>query len=288
MGLLGETGSTTGGETSGGNTSGSTTGGQTTTQTTTTSGGGAQVPAWMSGFGDDLKGHEGLRQFTDPQNLAKSWVHAQSQLGKKRVAVPSEKASEEEWAAFHKELGVPDPDKYELKLPEGVDGNSDYVKKFKEHVQKSGLLPRQAEAVAKFYVEQEKAEAEAKSAQYKEMVTKGLEKLKSEWGAGFDKQIALGDMALRELAGEEGIKQIVAAGLHQDPMFIRLMAKAGALMGEDKLRGSDAKRFNTQSPAELQRELDLIMAKPEYFDTTHAGHKRAVEDAANISKKLYG
>lgn len=285
--VLGDTGSTATGQGQGTGTQG---GGQTTTTdggqgtgTGTTTGGQA---SWRDSLPDDLKGHTGLQQFSDVQNLAKSWVHAQSQLGKKRVALPGEKATDEEYAAFYKELGVPELDKYEVKAPEGA--NPESVKSFREFVQKQGLLPKQSQAVLEWYHTMEKADIEKSQKAAQQAVTEGLTKLKSEWGQGYEKNIALGDMALREMGGDELIQHVVKTGLAKDPTFIKLMAKVGGVLGEDKLRGDAAQKFGGSTPAEIQKEIDQLTAKPEYMDASHAGHKRAVADVAELYKKLYG
>lgn len=242
----------------------------------------------MQGFSEDLRSHEGLQKFTDAQNLAKSWVHAQSQLGKKRVSVPGEKATDEEWSSFYKEAGLPDLDKYEVKAPTGREINVEALKGFKEFMHKQGVFPKQAQAVYDYYLAEEKKADDAARTQVNKLVEDGLNKLKSEWGEGYSKNIALGDMALKELGGDDVIKHVVNTGLAKDPVFIKLMSKVGGLLGEDKLRGEDARRFGGQSPKEIQREIDILMARPEYADTSHPGHKRVVDDAATLYKKLYG
>jgi hypothetical protein len=279
----GEGGSPAGGQPGGGQNAG----GGSSTPPPAAAGSGAQS-TWLDSLPDDLKSNTGLQQFSDVQNLAKSWVHAQSMIGKKGVIPPGEKASEEEYAKFYKELGLPEMDKYGIEAPKDVQVNPEFMKSFKEIAHKAGIMPKQAQGLLNWYIQAEQGTYKAQQDAKAKAVTENLQRLKSEWGQGYDKNIALGDMALKELGGDELVDHVVKSGLAKDPVFIKLMAKVGGVLGEDKLRGEDGRRFGGQSPAELQKEIDRLFATPEYADTQHAGHGRAVQDMAELFKKLHG
>lgn len=245
--------------------------------------------SWRDSLPEDLRGNGALAQFKDVGSLAKSYVHAQSLIGKKGVIVPGEKATDEEWAGFFKAIGQPDPDKFEIKLPQDGKINESFIKGFKESAHKAGLLPKQAQGLLDWYISNEQTYAQEAQKTLQAIQEQGLGELKQEWGQGYSKQIALAQAAVRELGGPEFVAYLNETGFGNDPKLIRLMAKAGALLGEDKIRGEGGGKFG-KTPDELRREINDIMGNPShpYFDTSHPGHKQAVAEMGQRYKALGG
>jgi len=241
----------------------------------------AGAKKWQDSLPEDLRGNGMLAQFSDVGTLAKSYVHAQSLIGKKGVIVPGEKATDEEWAGFYKAIGQPDADNFEIKLPDGNKVNAEFAKEFKEMTHKVGLLPKQAQGMMDWYLGNEKKFTDEAMKGLQAEQAKGIEGLKTEWGQGYTKQISLAQAAVRELGGPDLIKHLNDTGFGNDPQLIRLMAKAGALLGEDKIRGAGEGQFG-KTPDEVRREINEIMGNQQhpYFDKAHPAHKQAVDDMA--------
>lgn len=234
--------------------------------------------SWHDSLPDDLKADAALTKFKDVPDLAKAYKHAQALIGKKGVILPGEKASDEEWAYFYKSLGQPELEKYELQGPKDKKVNPEAVSKFKEAAHKAGLLPKQAEKLLEFYTAQE-GEALAQRTQAKQAEAKqNLESLKKEWGQGWDKNVELARLAVKEVGGPEFAQYLETSGLGDDTRLISVMAKVGKLLGEDKIRGEGGGRMDGKTPAEIEAEIGDIMGNPKhpYFDQSHPGHKGAV------------
>jgi hypothetical protein len=287
--VLGDGGSTSTGGTSTGDTGGSQQSGQSQQQQqqSNTTNTGSQA-SWVDSLPEDLRGHEGLKKFKSPEDLSRSWISAQSMIGKKGVILPGEKATDEDLQRFYKEVGLPDLDKYEVKGPDGAQVNEEFMKNFREQAHKAGVMPKQAKALLDWYLGAESQTVKSANEAKEKAVQEGLKGLRSEWGQGYDKNIAMGEMALRELGGDEMLQHVVKTGLGKDPAFIKLCAKMGEALGEDKLRGEDSRRFSGESPKELQKKFDMIFESEAYTDSRHPGHKRAVDEAAEIMQKLHG
>lgn len=242
---------------------------------------------WRDELPEDIRGNGAIAQFKDIASLAKSYVHAQSLIGKKGVVVPGEKATPEEWASFYKAIGQPEADKFEVSGPKDVKLNETFLKGFKEVAHKSGLLPKQAQGLLEWYLETEKTFAGEAQATVKAEQERGLDELKKEWGQGYTKQIALAKAAVKELGDQDLIAYLDQSGLGNDPKLIRLMAKAGALLGEDHIRGEGGGQFG-KTPAEIRKEINDVMGNKEhpYFDAAHPGHKQAVADMSARYKAL--
>jgi len=105
------------------------------------------------------------------------------------------------------------PDKYEIPVPEGADG--EFAKQVAPIFHKAGLSPTQAKALAEGWNElqtqQAQAAAQAEEASAREasaLAQRQQSELKREWGATYDAQVEQAKRAIR--AG------MVAAGLNDD------------------------------------------------------------------------
>jgi hypothetical protein len=230
------------------------------TGTTGTVDGGGTPRTWHDDLPEDIRSDGGLRQFKDVATLAKSYVHARSLVGKKGVIVPTEKSGDDEWNGFFKSIGVPDLEKYQLTAPKDRQVDEARLTAFKQQAQKSGLLPKQAQALLDWQTTQEEEAVKNYQALKSGEMKKGLEELKKEWGEGFGKQTALAVMAVKELGGAEMQSYLETTGLGNDVKIIKLMAKAGALLGEDKIRGEGGGAFG-QTPAEMSKDLEAARAE---------------------------
>lgn len=211
---------------------------------------------WYESLPDDLKSNESIKHFKTMPDLVKSYIHAQSMVGKKGVIVPSENADSEVWEGFYTSLGRPTIDKYEFKTPEGVD--PERTKAFKEMAHKAGLLPRQAQQLLENSLKMEEANKKNVAAEIERYTQEGIGELKKEWGDNFENMVGTAVNALREVGGDEMQQYIVDLGLDNDPKFVKMFAKIGKLLGEDKLRGEGGSNINSMSARELEAEYNKL------------------------------
>lgn len=251
--------------------------------------GGGQA-TWRDSLPEDIRGDVNITKFSDVGTLAKSYVELQKVVGKKGIFPPGDKATPEQWKDFYKAAGQPEYEKFEVKIPEGKKADSTAVEAFRKLAHDNGLMPKQAQGVMEWLFQQEEASSGAKMKAVETQAAEQLGGLKKEWGDGYDKQIALARMAVKDVGGEDFQKHLDSTGLGNDVQVIRMMAKVGALLGEDKLRGDGAGGKFGQTPAEIQGEIDKVMGdtKNPYFDRNHAGHAAAVKHMEGLYKKLHG
>ena len=62
---------------------------------------------WRSQLSDELRGHSTLEPIQSVENLAKAYVNASSMIGKDKVALPGQHASEDDWSHIYDKLGRP-------------------------------------------------------------------------------------------------------------------------------------------------------------------------------------
>lgn len=289
MSLLGDQGGTgQGGGTGSGGGGNAGAGGGAGNAGANSGGGGGQSASWRDSLPEDIRANPALAQIHDIPSLAKSFVHAQSVIGKKGVFPPGEKATDEEWTQFFKSIGQPELEKFEIALPKDKQTNPELVTKFKALAHKNGLLPKQAQALMDWYVNEETGAADARTKASKLENDAQLETLKKDWGEGYDKQVALARLAVNELGGEVFQQYLTKSGLADNAQLARFMAKVGKLLGEDKIRGDGGGKLG-QTREEIQGEINKVMGDPKhpYFDASHAGHKQALSHMEGLYRKLH-
>ena len=148
----------------------------------------AQAPVdWRASLPEDVRADPSLADIKDVSSMAKSYINGQKLIGKNRIALPDDKATDEEWSSFHSSVGRPESAKeYQFgekpALPEGLEFDEAFEQSFRDISYNAGLTPKQAQAIYDGYHKYigQKAELEGKttSAESAEWVNS----LKKEYG----------------------------------------------------------------------------------------------------------
>ena len=73
----------------------------------------APEASWRDSLPDDIKDNASLSKFSDVSN--KNYINAEQMISKDKFVVPSQSASEEEWAEVYAKLGRPESaDQYQI------------------------------------------------------------------------------------------------------------------------------------------------------------------------------
>jgi hypothetical protein len=154
------------------------------------------------------------------------------------------------------------------------------MSEFRKSAHQAGVLPGQAQKMADFFAVQVKAQIEKTQAERTSHLEKELGKLKTEWGQAYEPKIIKARAALKEFGDQELTDFLGKSGLGNHPAIIKLLAKIGDSMSEDKIKGSGGHGENVLTPNEAKTRIGQIMADPKgpYFDKNHPNHKNAVEE----------
>jgi hypothetical protein len=241
-------------------------------------------PGWTKAYGapETLES-----KFTEPKALIGSYASLERMIAAKGVIKPGADATPEQRDAYFNALGRPaKPEDYAITMPEKV-GDKPFPKelwngKLAEGAAKvfhaAGLTKEQADAVTALHNEitlGAKADLDAMIAKgdvtalkahplfttiaAKEAEAGGVA-LRTEWGAQFDTNLALAKKAAEQAGGAE----LLAHPLANDPMFIKAMAKVGAMIVEKPVAGARGTQGTQMDPA---TEIASIMG-----DLKHAYH----------------
>jgi hypothetical protein len=243
---------------------------------------------WKAGLPEEIRGEKSLESIKDLPSLAKSYIESQKYIGG-AVKMPKADAPDEEWQKVYPRLGRPEtPDKYELNhsiLPDWVQYDEKMETVFKAMAHKVGLHPRQAQGLLDGYIE---VQAQRLN-EYTKMTEEGVGKLKTEWGANFDKNISMATRAVKELGGDELKSILEETGLGNHPTLIKLFVKLGESMGEDTVVIGDASSEQGTRDA-VQLKIESIRNDPKHpYNNSSAGydaHEAAVRQMAELYKQL--
>jgi hypothetical protein len=155
---------------------------------------------WRNHLPEDIRAEPSLGTVKNLSGLVKSYVNAQKMIGRDKVALPGENATEGEIRAFYQRLGVPeDPKGYKFDapaLPEGMAINEKVDNWFREAAHKHGLTPKQAGALYAEFNGLQAGEFSERQSQEQATVAEAEASLKKEWGTAFDQKLELAKRAV--------------------------------------------------------------------------------------------
>lgn len=247
-------------------------------------------PAFAETLPADIRNEAAFKDIKSLDDLAKSYLNAQRMIG-----VPAERLlrlpdsdDPKAWEPLWSRLGRPEaPDKYDLKVPQGVAADDKLLQGFKAWAHEAGLNQRQAATVFERYATsaaelsraQQESTAQAKAA--------ALQELKTEWGAAFDKNINDARRALQHYGDEKLVQDLQATGMADNPSLVRTLAKLGAQLREDGLvRGTPDPSDGALSPAEAKQQIAAMQTDPAavkaLLDKSHPRHAEFVQKRAEL------
>ena len=252
--------------------------------------------SWHDALPEDVRDHPSLATFTDTGALAKSFVHAQSIVGADKIPVPGKWADDNDWNTVYDKLGRPaDGDAYELdfgNVPEGQDVQEDFVKWFRGTAHKHGLNNRQAQSLAKEYVEfatNMQQETTIDPEAHRAQVTADMKK---ELGRAYDERIQRGNQFIDDFAEAELTHLVLQDGtaLRDNPAFIRTLIKAQTWIqdniGEDRIVQN--RDTNARTPDEAQARVnELMRSDSPYWDRTHSQHRNIVDEVQLLMQEIH-
>lgn len=253
-------------------------------------------PEWAKGWEGveaDLLGDPSLQAIQSPASLLKSYVHAQRNLGKKGVIIPTENAPKEEWDQFYAKVGVPlEEAKYNesLKLPAGDENKfgAEAATQFAKLAHELRIAPAQAAKAFEFLNKQVTDGAQKQVEAYSAQVQKELDALQTEWGPeAYGVKIAKAEGFLKEHAGEDFVKYLGQSGLGKNAQLIKAFASmADKVMGEGEIPKGDPTYGLTIN--DLEREINNIMGDytGPYYNSAHPDHHRKVDEVLAMNRKL--
>ena len=251
------------------------------------------VASWKSDLPEDLRDHSALSSINDVGNLAKSYINAQSMIGRDKIAIPSQHSSPEDWNNVYDRLGRPESaDAYEVNVGDNTD--EQFMSWYKNTAHEIGLNPTQASKLAESYNELFLAQ-QAEAPNYDALRSENEAALKKEYGGKYDENIKLGSSMLTEFSDMDNplteLDMADGSKLGDNPNFIRAMVNVGEFIrekvSEDAFEGM-AKGGGGLSPDDISDQLREIEAPSSpLFDSQHPQHREYVKRRNSLYNQKY-
>ncbi len=257
--------------------------GQATTETASSQ---EETGAWWESLPDDLKSEPTVQRYKSTEDAIRGLVNANKLIGKKRIAMPTPDAPKEEWDEFYMAIGRPEsPDGYKINIE---DSDEDILNEFKRLAHEKGFTQQQIEGIEEFWEGFRQKTAEKIEQQIEQLKETALAELQKEWGNNFDSELETAKKAVETLCDDEQ-KQLLNAGLGNDPRVIRLFNRIGKMLGEDKLSSVIGKGGFT---IDAKSELAKLKNDPKFIkalqDSMNPEHDEAVKKFKRLHEIAFG
>jgi len=252
---------------------------------------GGQVPpaaasTWVDTLPQELRGNPSLAQFQGKTweevgpTIAKSYVETKSMIGADKILKPSEKWTDKEYNDFYSQLGRPEaPDKYsmpDVKMPEGLALDDAKIAERKALYHKAGLSDKQAKALIEADLTFVKSSYEADQQSTQSAKLSAESTLKQEWGDKYQANIELARSVVAKFGDDQFVRYIEESGLGNDPRLVKMLAKAGQGLMEDRATGKGTTEISP-SAAHALAEITQLKGDKEFMDKFVSGDKYAVQ-----------
>lgn len=251
-----------------------------------------EIPEWRKNLPEGIRENPILDKFNSLEDVAKSYIEAQKFIGRKKIPLPPENATKEDWDVVFKSLGRPEKaEDYKIPeikdLPEDFEISNEMVENFKEEAHKLGLLPPQVEGLYKWYVDTQKNFIEHYNELREEDRANAEANLRKEWGKAYGQNLGFAQKVMKQFADEDAVTEIEES-LGNNPALIKMFYNIGKTMSEDVLAGAGERRF-TKTPEEARQEILRIKSdlKHPLHDEFHPEHKQALEYMESLYKMAY-
>ena len=239
---------------------------------------------------ESFREEKSLNNFNNMEDFVKSYLHAQKLVGADKIPVPNKHSTDEDWNEVFKRLGAPDtPDgyKYNFKDQE-IDENS--IKEFNQTAHRLGLLPRQAEALIKFYNEMNVNQAQSLEEQAAQAQMNTEMQLKKEFGPQYNKRLDQAKKLAINSFGEEFLNNTIlkdGSRLGDNFQVIKAFSDLADKLSEDPIIQGDGSQYMTAK--DIEKEInELTQEGSPYWIKGHPNHNKSVEEVYKLREMLNG
>lgn len=247
--------------------------------------------SWRDTLPEDLRNDPGLSTVSDVGALAKMYVNSQKLIGKDKVVIPDQHATDDDWNAFYKKVGLPEsPDKYDVKGPQNAKWvEAEAIAELKPLAHKLGIMPKQLEGILEWYEGRADKQMGSLTEQEKLASKQHVENLKKEFGNAFETKLSYATRVLEE-HNVPGIEDLMAdPKFGNNPVLTKLLVNLGEkLYKEADLKDGGGGKF-ALSPSEAQEKFSSILMNNDhpYHNADHPGHESAVKEMEQLSQAIH-
>lgn len=250
---------------------------------------------WTQALDPEAKSYVETKGYKEVSDVVKAQRSLETLLGgpRERLMKLPEKGDDPAWGDVYKRLGKPEKaDDYTV--PVGQDGKPDAFGQWaRDTFHKANLTKAQGDALVAQFSEFQKAQETARVEQFQTLSNDQLAKLKQEWGAAYDRNIAavnkiLGPAGLN-LTEDEYHRAEGAFGVDGWAKFVHnLVSKLGVKVGEAPfVRGEGGGGPEVLTPDEAKAQIKALEKDTEFIQKLAKGDADAREKLTRLNKAAF-
>ena len=246
---------------------------------------------------ENIRAHSSLDGINSVGDLAKSYISAQSMIGKNKVAIPGENATDADKSEFYTAIGRPSTSiDYGLikaeDWPEDLPFHDDVKEAFQDKAYNLGLSKDQASGIFDWYTSLESDNFNSLTEQATNELNESIETLKTRFGNAFDERVDLANRAINQYGNDDLTAWMEETGLGNHPKMVELFSNIGNAMKEDGLlEGIGGGDKFTMTPDEALSEMENLHIDKEFMDAyinaNNTGHASAVKKMTALNQMAY-
>ncbi len=239
---------------------------------------------WTSGFSDETRGYVQKKGFKDASALADSYINLEKLHGAgpdRLLRLPESMESAEAQAVWEK-LGKPKTAKdYQLQVPEK--GDPKLAEWAQDVFHKANLTSAQAQATMKAWNERQAAALAQTIENQKIALQQNTEKLKTEWGAAYEKNMNLAKSGAMALELDATMIDSLGNAMGTEKLFKQL-SKIGAGVGEATFVSGQPGPQGAITPEQARSELQDLFRDKAWVSKYTAGDFDAKKKMEHLQK----
>lgn len=216
--------------------------------------------------------------------------------GKNVAIIPGEGAKEEDWSPVYDAIGRPKtPDDYKMpelklkdELKDKVSLDEADLKEFRAYAHSRGITQRQFEDILKYRMDKQIKEYEGSLQQAEASRVEGETKLRAEWGAKYDENMAMIQKTLKAFGKDLDLPDDPK---QYDQRLVRLFSKMAASFSEATLGdlGAGGGGGGNMTPDEAKAKIAEIRGNDKHpFNLdNHPDHAQAVVDMSKLYEQAH-
>jgi hypothetical protein len=218
----------------------------------------SDVSNWRDSLSDDFRDHKSLRNINSIDDMAKSFINAQSVIGRRFEDLSPEQLNE-----FYVKTGRPEnAEGYNFELGDTAD--PDMVNWFKNAAFEAGLTEANAQKIMDSYNEKALAYQSEFNAVQELEAAESIKELKNDFGLAYDQKVESARRAVTEFGGQELKDVLDQTGLGNNPTIVKAFAQVGEYLSEDKLVKPEQKTSGVMTPEEAKLRINELRSDPEF------------------------
>ena len=252
-----------------------------------------QASTWYESANDEVKGYIQNKGWDDPLKAVASYQELESYRGVSEDQILKLPKEGESMDAVYDRLGRPESaDKYEVEIAEGMEVDAARLEAFKGIAHEAGINNTQFGQIVAKITEMENAQvAEMQEAMQQEQ-SADLEKLKKEWGDGFEERAELGRRFVRNNLPQDLDKEATLSAIENaigTANMLKLFANSGK-GGEDTIPDTGTDRpygyTREQAAADKKALMSELKASPERLAAYNTANGADYDKMMRLNKIL--